>query len=252
MRVPARLRGALRRDQVPFATFRRDLAVLGQDEPDEEAPEFLSPAHPLVEATLRLLRDEATDPAFTHRFDVSVGEPEALVLSFVVRFVDGDGRTVEERLEAVQVFADESVSEEPVDDLKRLGVSAILDSGVPGRATVNRWRAHFQGLLPVARAEAERRAETRRLELEAVGRKLLEEEVANLALWRRAEEERIATLTLGKSAQVTFEGAQAYDERTRTLDREYEARRNLIRDRADVRLTGLELIGGRLIVPSGR
>jgi hypothetical protein len=62
----------LGRVTIERATFARGIAVARQDE-DENAPEFLSPGHPLVAAALRRLRDEAADPAFVHRFDVEVG-----------------------------------------------------------------------------------------------------------------------------------------------------------------------------------
>jgi superfamily II DNA or RNA helicase len=64
VRVPARLRGQVGTAVIERATFRRDVAVAGADEEEERVPEFLSPAHPLVEATLRTLRDEAADPTF--------------------------------------------------------------------------------------------------------------------------------------------------------------------------------------------
>ena len=250
VRIPARLRNTQRRDEIERATFHRDLAVAGQDETDALALEFLSPAHPLVEAVLRKLRDDATNPSFVHRFDVSAGDPEGLVLSFALRFVDGEGRTVDERLEAVEVSLDGRVSTDPAADLSRLGIDEPGSAVLPDRDAIGAWQEEFERLSVPARAECERRADKRRLELEALGRELLEEELANLALWRAIEEKRIETLTLGTSVQVSFESGQEYHERMGRLDEEYEARRALLRDRSDVRLTGLELIGGRLIVPA--
>lgn len=250
VRIPARLRDAQHRQEIERATFRRDLAVSGQDEEDALAQEFLSPAHPLVEAVLRRLRDDATSPSFVHRFDVSAGDPEGLVLSFALRFVDGEGRTVDERLEAVEVTLDGRVSNESEQDLARLGIHAPGSSVLPDKAAIERWQNEFEDLTAHARAEAERRAGKRRLELEGLGRELRDEELANLALWRNVEEKRIEILTLGTSAQVSFESGQEYEERMSRLDDEYEARRALVRDRSEVRLTGLELIGGRLIVPA--
>ena len=119
--IPARLRGELRRSAVERATFRREVAVVGQDDPEGQAPEFLSPAHPLVDSVLRKLREEAADPTFDHRFDVEVGEPRGLVLSFALRFVDGDGRTADEQLEAVEVRRDFSLSSDPSADFARPG-----------------------------------------------------------------------------------------------------------------------------------
>lgn len=250
VRIPARLRDAQRRQEIERATFRRDLAVAGQDEKDAHAQEFLSPAHPLVESVLRRLRDDATNPSFIHRFDVSAGHPDGLVLSFALRFVDGEGRTVDERLEAVEVSLDGDVSHSLEADLHRLGIDEAGASVIPDRAAIGRWQKAFVRLAAQARDEAERRAGKRRSELEDLGRGLREDELANLALWRRLEEQRIETLTLGTSAQVSFETGQEYEERMSRLDDEYEARRALVRDRSEVRLVGLELIGGRLIVPA--
>src|SRR5262249_1549210 len=158
------------------------------------------------------LRDDATDPSFIHRFDVSAGHPDGLVLSFALRFVDGEGRTVDERLEAVEVSLAGGVSDNADADLRRLGIDEAGSSVLPDRAAIARWQEAFEPLTVRARAEAERRAGERRLELEALGRELREDELANLALWRRLEEQRIETLTLGTSAQVSFETGQEYEE----------------------------------------
>ena len=113
VRVPARLRGQIGTATIDRATFRRDIAVAAADEREEFVPEFLVSAHPLVEGTLRALRDEASDPKCRHRFDVTGGEREGLILSFAMRFVDGEGRTAEEALAAVELQLDATVSTEP-------------------------------------------------------------------------------------------------------------------------------------------
>jgi hypothetical protein len=248
VRVPARLRGELRRDEIPTATFSRVRAVAGQDETDDLAPEFLSPAHPLVEAVLRRLREEGGDATFRHRFDVSSGEP-GLVLSFAMRFVDGEGRTLDERLEAVEVLLDGRASGDASSDLAQLAITATTGTGgLPDPTAIPDWQARFSTLLHVAREEADRRAERHRIELEQAARELHDEEIANLALWRRAEERRVETITLGTDLQVSFESAEEYERLLKQLETEYEARRELIRDRSAVRLAGLELVGGRLYV----
>jgi superfamily II DNA or RNA helicase len=186
--VPGRLRDMLGRVTIERATFARGIAVARQDD-DENAPEFLSPGHPLVEAALRLLRDEAADPAFVHRFDVEVGSPESLVCSFLLRFVDGDGRTVEERLDAVDVGLTGSTSGSPEEDLVRLGLDAPGSGMNPDRDAIERWRASYPVLVDAARAEAERRAELRRRELVELATRLREEELEALAVWRYEERE---------------------------------------------------------------
>jgi hypothetical protein len=178
----------LGRVTIERATFARGIAVARQDE-DENAPEFLSPGHPLVEAALRRLRDEAADPAFVHRFDVEVGSPESLVCSFLLRFVDGDGRTVEERLDAVDVGLTGSTSGSPEEDLVRLGLDAPGSGMNPDRDAIERWRASYPVLVDAARAEAERRAELRRRELVELATRLREEELEALAVWRYEERE---------------------------------------------------------------
>lgn len=247
VRIPERLRAELGRAAIERATFRRDVAVAGQDD-EAAAPEFLSPAHPLVEAVLRSLRDEAADPAFVHRFDVAVGDDEALVYSFAVRFVDGDGRTVEERLDAVAVAPDGTTSGEAERDIERLGVLAPGDGRRPDANAVARWRERHEQLADVARAEAERRAEERRAELSDLARRLWEEELEVLILWRSEQRARIDTVTLGADPRLTFERYEDYEAKMVELEAEYEARKATVRDRSDVRVAGLELIGGRLIV----
>ena len=66
------------------------------------------------------------------------------------------------------------------------------------------------------------------------------------------EERRVERLTLGPASQLTFEASEEYERRMRQLDAEYERRRATIRDRSQIRLAGVELVGGRLIVGAAR
>jgi hypothetical protein len=251
VRIPGRLRQVLGTASIERGTFRRDVAVAGQDETAEEAPEFLSPAHPVVEATLQRLRDDAADPDFAHRFDVEVGGSEGLVLSFVLRFVDGDGRTVEERLEAVEVDDQGKASRDARRDVERLGLDAAPSGKRPASKSVERWRNRFKDLVEPARAEALRRAEQRIRELVELARRLQEQELEVLAIWLDQERATIETVTLGTSGrQISFEGAEEYRRRLEALEQEHEARKLAVRDRSDIRLAGADLIGGRLLVSS--
>jgi superfamily II DNA or RNA helicase len=250
VQVPARLRAEVGASSIERATFRRDVAVLAADEEESKAPEFLSPAHPLVEATLQQLRDEATDPLFPHRFDVEAGDGEGLVLSFVTRFVDGEGRTVEEALMAVEVALDGSVSSDPIADFQRLGIDAPSSGGVPSVEAISPWRQAFPRLVEAAQAEAQRRAEQRRAELVNLAHELLADELEALGQWKAEETKRAEIMTLGLEAAVSFEAAQAYEESLQQLQAEYERRREAIRDRSAIHLATIDLLGGRLIVRS--
>jgi Helicase conserved C-terminal domain len=252
VRVPARLRGQVGAAVIEWATFRRDVAVAGADEEAERVPEFLSPAHPLVEATLRTLRDEAADPAFPHRFDVAAGDPEGLVLSFATRFVDGEGRTAEEALVAVEVRLDGTVGTDAALDLARLGVDDTQPRALPNHTRIPPWVEAFPRLVQAARAEVDRRIEQRRQQLVELAYELVADESTALGQWRGEEERRVDWITLGAATQLTFEASEEYERRMRQLDAEYERRRAAIRDRSQIRLAGVELVGGRLIVGAAR
>jgi len=251
VQIPARLRAALRTSLIPRATFRRDLAVRGQEADEVTAPEFLSPAHPLVEHTLRALRDETGRPDCPHRFDVEAGDPEGLVLSFLLRFVDGDGRTVAERLEAVEVGRDGTASPNGQAAGSRLGIDAPNTILRPDAAAIERWRPLFPTQVPSARVEAERRAEAYRQELAEAADALREEELRTLALWHADQVGRAQVLTLG-TGQLSLDNYPEYEERLRRLQLEYEARKTFLRDRSRIKLAGVELIGGRLYVRGQR
>lgn len=251
VKVPARLRAQLDMTEIARATFRRDVAVTGADEEEALVPELLSPAHPLVEATLRALRDEALDPGFPHRFDVSVGAPEGLVLSFALRFTDGEGRTAEEALIAVEVSLEGVASADSAADLARLGIDDAGVPGLPDRGRIALWVDSSAQLCLVARDEVTRRAEIRRQELIELAGDLLADELEALGLWRGEEERRVERLSLGDAAQLSFEAAEDYGQRMHQLDAEYLRRRAVIRDRSQIRLASVELIGGRLIVGAG-
>jgi superfamily II DNA or RNA helicase len=251
--VPARLRHQVGCARIERATFRRSVALadIGDDGSgdSERTPEFLSPAHPLVEATVRHLREEASDPAFRHRFDVQVGTPEGLVCSFAVRFVDGDGRTLEEDLTAVEVSLDATPSQDATADLRRLGLDAqAANSARPDPASIDRWQAAYPSLAEAAKGEATRRATARQAELVEVGLDLQSQEVEVLALWHSEQATRVDRLIFGTARQITLEESVLHTEEMRKLDAEHAARRAALRDRSTVRLASVEPIGGRLIV----
>ena len=246
--IPRRIRSQLGESEIPRATFRRDIAVAVQEREDQPV-EFLTPAHPLVDAVLRSLRDEAREPAFAHRFDVATDEREGLVVTFVARFIDGESRTVDERLEAVEVSLGRDVSSDPEADRVRLGLDA--PSGIAGRPDPDRiavWRTAFPELAGLARTEAERRAERRRLELDDIADELVAEERESLARWKSEEKSKIDRISFGPGGSMSFEQMEAYDLRKQRLETEYERRLSSLRDRSRIRLASLELLGGRLVV----
>ncbi|MHB1446204.1 MAG: DEAD/DEAH box helicase [Acidimicrobiales bacterium] len=246
--VPRRLRAQLGVQSIERATFRRQAAVDTQDDDGADVAEFMSPAHPLVEATLRALRDEAATPGFAHRFDVEAAERPSLVCSFAVRFVDGDGRTVEERLEAVEVDRGGRTGKDSEAALGRLGIDSASTAGRPDPTAVDDWSAAWPSLYPAMREEAERRAEFRRQELVVEGRRLTDEEVGVLALWHSEEARRIERLVFGASVRITLEQGEAYARMTAELEAQHQARLDALRDRSAVRVASIDLIGGRLLV----
>ena len=250
--VPQRLRQHLAVAEIPRATFKRGVAVAAQ-EAGSDPVEFLTPAHPLVDAALRLLRDEARDPSFSHRFDVAPDEQEGLIVSFIARFVDGESRTVDERLEAVEVSFDGHASTDADRDSVRLGLDVLV--AAPGRPDAERiaeWKQRFSDLAVTARAEAERRVEARRLEIDDLADEIVAEEREALVRWKGEEKERIDRISFGPGGAMSFDQLEAYDERKHRLEAEYERRLSSLRDRSHVRLASLELLGGRLLVEPTR
>lgn len=246
--IPLRLRRQLDTSEIPRATFNRSQAVAAQ-ETGEDPVEFLTPAHPLVDSVLRLLRDEARDPTYCHRFDVAASEREGLVITFVARFVDGQRRTVDERLEAVEVSLQGEVSRDPRGDWRRLGLDgSTTANGRPNPDRIALWKEQFPALAAVARSEAERRAKQRQIEIDSLADEIIAEERESLARWASDETDKIERITFGNSQSISFEQLEAYEERKRRLESEYERRLSSLRDRADVRLASLELLGGRLLV----
>jgi superfamily II DNA or RNA helicase len=247
--VPGRLRTALGVAWIERATYRRAVAVAATaDEFAEQPVDFLTPSHPLVEAILRELRCDAADPAFRHRFDVEVGAPERMVCSFAVRFVDGDGRTVDECLLAVPVDARLQPDVSADDNLDALGLDQAPAAGVPDSATIRAWVERWQSVAAAATAAAELRAERRRLRLVAAAETLREQELEVLALWRSDQARALERLVFGSATAITLEQGETLDVERRRLDAEYEARKASLRDRTAIRLAQLELIGGRLYV----
>lgn len=249
--VPARLRAQVASGVVERATFRRELAV-AEPVDGENPPELLSPSHPVVAATLRELGNEASQPGFAHRFDVEASEDESLVLSFVARFVDGDGRTVDERLEVVELDADATVGTDPDIALRRLGVDAASDPRRPDPDRIPPWQQSFDALVAAGSAEAARRAEAHRGELVGIAAEMAGEEREALALWHHEEAARIELLSFGTASQPSFEQAEAFAARTAALETEAQRRRLVLRERTQVKVASVELLGGRLLVRAAR
>jgi superfamily II DNA or RNA helicase len=247
--VPRRLRDQLGAE-VPRATFNRRIAVASQEANDEEPIEFLTPAHPLVVATLRAIRDDARDPGFAHRFDVEIDSSEGLVISFITRYIDGESRTVDERLEPVEVSLDGTASRDGRRDLGRLGITKASAAGHPDVGRIDHWKSRFTELAAVARREAERRVGEHLRELDRIAGELAGEEREALGRWKSDEKDRIERISFGTGGTMTFDELEAYEERVRRLETEYERRLNTLRDRAEIRLASLELLGGRLLVRS--
>jgi hypothetical protein len=248
--VPRRLRGELG-SEIPRATFNRQVAVASQEVSEEEPIELLTPAHPLIDATLRAIRDEGRDPDFAHRFDVSVDTDEGLVFSFVARYVDGESRTADERLLAVEVKLDGTVSVDSEHDFERLGIGMTLSAGRPSSGRIEAWRSRFEGLAVAARAEADRRTTQHLLELDRIADELSGEEHEALGRWKSDEKTRIEKISFSNPFKVSFDQMEAYEERLQRLESEYERRRATLRDRSEIRLASLELLGGRLLVRAG-
>jgi len=248
--VPGRLRALVGENNIERATFRRDIALTSEAEMEAGDIEFLSPAHPLVSGTLQMLRDEATDPKFSHRFDIEAGDDEGLVLSFIVRFVDGEGRTAEESLTAVSVSLKGEVGSDSSADLQRLGIDAPSSARKPDAKALPSWKEAFTNLVEKARTEVERRAELRRLELIKLAFELTKEEMQALAVWKSEEKRKVEVLTLGTGTTISFEAAETYENRMSQLEQEYSRRMDSISDRSDIRLASMDLLGGRLILRS--
>ena len=245
--VPRRLRAELG-TEIRRATFNRQVAVASQEIGDEKPIEFLTPAHPLIDATLRAVRDDARDPGFPHRFDIAADATEGLVLSYVARYIDGEGRTVDERLDAVEVSISGATSRDIVRDLIRLGIDETSAQGRPDSARVDAWKDRFAELADIAHAEAERRAAEHLHELDRIAAELGGEEREALGEWKSSEKANIERISFGAGPQVSFDQLDDYEERSARLETEYERRLHTMRDRSNIRLASLELLGGRLLV----
>src|SRR5262249_348470 len=129
----------------------------------------------------------------------------------------------------------------------RLGINAPSSGRRPNAERIRRWSRQFPTLAAKARREADRRAQQRRSQLIDIAQELLADELEALAEWHSVEEPKPELMHIG-GGQVTFEGLDAYEQRLRALEAEYDHRRSLIRDRSEIRVASIDLLGGRLIV----
>lgn len=250
--VPRRLRSLMERDEIPRATFRRAVAIREADEDRADQAELLSPGHPLVEATARALREASMAPRFEDRFDVAADSDPALVLSFLTRFGDGEGRTVEERIEAVAAGIGGDVSDDAAGDLERLALDGqpgdLGPRARPDPAAIAAWQEAYPRLVPAASEEAEQRALGRLSELTDTARSIQEEELEGLALWREDEHQRIESDAIELGPALSFDEAADYERRHAALEEDFSRRRDALREQSTISLTSVDLIGGLLLV----
>lgn len=106
--------------------------------------------------------------------------------------------------------------------------------------------------MAAASAEAGRRAERHRAGLVEIAAEMAGEEREALALWRHEEAQRAELLSFGTAAQPTFEQGEAFAARSAALEAEAQRRRLALRERTQVKVASVELLGGRLLIRPAR
>lgn len=204
--VPRRLQDDLKNakgqriENYPRVTFQRKIAVAEAERDTDERVEFLSPGHPLVQTALRHMRGRAFEARFLSRMAyrrTNAGSNPGFIFTYVLRFVDGRGETIEERFETVFVGLDGQVSQNSEEDLRRFTekrISGGLFGNLSEKEEKNllpRFQVAFEPAQITAQQEVERRRELRRQELVKVQRDISSKALVRLGRWEQASEDRL-------------------------------------------------------------
>ena len=246
---------------IPRATFDRTLATAETSMPRDQRVAFMSPGHPAVMAMLRRARGWALLPGFPSRVSyrsAATGEDAGVLFSFATRLVDGRGETLAEHLEIVAVSPDGTASGDPDSDLSRFIAphEGAAPTDAQEHALTVTLRRTFAGYRDTAAAEAERRAQRRRDDLEADQRRIADDALVRLGVWEERAEARIeARRGEQPSQQALFMDAverrrQAlYERRLQQVTARAGHRRGEVEQMRDVRVESVDAIGALVVIP---
>jgi hypothetical protein len=174
-------------DKVKQAVFQRELAVL----PAYRDADFLTPAHPLVAELLRTMRGRLFDLSFGARatYRIVTGDEAGFLFTFFLRYLDGTGRLLEERLELVFADLNCAVSIDAVADRARFLEPPIRRNLKDGDLLEARYRPHWESAMSIARLEATRRFDEHLARLRTERRELGDREWDRLQRWQKARED---------------------------------------------------------------
>ena len=185
------------------ATFSRDIAT----RPKNRDVVFLTPMHPLVKSVLSEYRRQIYLQQQDYRVTYKVidGAEKGILFVFLIKFIDGFGRVVEERLEPVFVKLNDLEVGSKEEAWKLFNANS-LPYNVPKELLKSNYESVWEAALEKARVVIEERAEEIINELRRYIGEIVEEEIADL---RKYEETEVKELEKQKKRiQATLEGTE--------------------------------------------
>lgn len=185
------------------ATFSRDIAT----KTENKDVVFLTPIHPLVKSVLSEYRRQIYLQQQDYRVTYKVidGAEKGILFVFLVKFVDGFGRVVEERLEPVFIKL-KNLSVGSKEEAWELFNANSLPYNVSKEFIKSNYEEFWEAALEKARAVVEERSGEIIKELRRYIGEIVKEEIADL---RRYEEVEVRELEKAKKRiQATLEGTE--------------------------------------------
>lgn len=252
-------------ESYPRATFQRTIAVAEAESESAQRVEFLSPGHPLIQAALRHMRGLTFHPDFLSRVAyrrMPQSFPPGFLFTYVARFIDGRGETVEERFEVILVGLDGQASQQPEEDLwiftEKRPFGNLSEQEVED--LLPRFQIAFESACRSAEREMQRRQEERCAQLIAGQYEIAEEALMRLGKWEGESERhlyrRFSQDGQGEGIQYSL-GLTSEDRRRDTLFQKEQQklleqqnlRRREIRAMQAVRGETIDAIGALVLIP---
>lgn len=232
--VPRQLKKTDVEDIYEKATFRRDIATKFEN----KDVEFLTPMHPLVKSILSEYRRQIYLQQQDYRvtYKVMEGVEKGILFVFLVKFVDGFGRIVEERLEPVFVKLTGEIGSK--EEAFRLFDADSLPLNVSKEFLKSNYESVWDVALEKAWSAIKERVETVIEELRSYIGEIIQDEIEDL---KRYEETEVKELEKQKKRiQVTLEGSEEELRGIRLHNYRIQAMIDALRKNVEMRIKELE------------
>jgi hypothetical protein len=233
--VPRQLKRSDVEEVYEKATFSREIAT----KLENKDVEFLTPMHPLVKSILSEYRRQIYLQQQDYRVTYKVldGVEKGILFVFLIKFIDGFGKVVEERLEPVFVKL-ESLEIGDKEEAWRLLYADSLPYNVTKEFLKSSYESVWEDALEKARIAIDERVESVVEELRSYIGEIIQEEIEDLKRYEKTEIKELEKQK--KRIQATLKGSEEEIKGIRLHNYRIQATIDALRKNVEMRIRELE------------